>query len=166
MSDENKNITRKLMEECWNKGRLDLVDEIMSPRCRFHDPVFPSLTEGAENYKHHVQTCREGFPDLNFKIEDTIAERNEVVQHWSARGKHRGTFLSMPATNKTATVSGTSIYRIENGKIAEAWSDWNLLSLMEQLGLAAPARAEQAYKQERPQPAKAQQAGPSAAQRR
>ncbi len=130
------------MEEGWNKGRLNVVDELMSPRCRFHDPVFPSLKEGAENYKQHMQTCKNGFPDLNFTIEDTIAERNEVVLHWSARGTHRGPFLGMPATNKTGNVSGTSILRIENGKIVEHWSDWNLLTLMEQLGLAAAAQAQ------------------------
>jgi steroid delta-isomerase-like uncharacterized protein len=144
MSDENKNIARKLMEEGWNKGRLNVVDELMSPRCRFHDPVFPSLKEGAENYKQHMQTCRNGFPDLNFSIEDTIAERNEVVLHWTARGTQRGTFLGMPATNKTGNVSGTSILRMENGKIVEHWSDWNLLTLMEQLGLSAPAHAQEA----------------------
>jgi steroid delta-isomerase-like uncharacterized protein len=149
MSDENKNIARRLMEEGWNKGRLEVVDELMSPGCRFHDPVFPSLTSGAANYKQHMQTCRSGFPDLKFTIEDTIAEHNEVVQHWTARGTHRGAFLGMPATNKSATVSGTSIVRMEKGKIVEQWSDWNLLSLMEQLGLAAPAAAAQQ------QPAKA-----------
>jgi steroid delta-isomerase-like uncharacterized protein len=153
MSDENKNIARRLMEECWNKGKLDVVDQIMSPRCRFHDPVFPTLTEGAENYKQHMQTSKSGFPDLNFTIEDTIAERNEVVLHWRARGTHRGTFLGMPATNKVGDVSGTSILRMENGKIVECWSDWNLLTLMEQLGLAAQGQAQRA------QPARVEQSG-------
>lgn len=152
MSDENKNIARKLMEEGWNKGRLNVVDELVSPRCRFHDPVFPSLKEGAENYKQHMQTCRNGFPDLNFSIEDTIAERNEVVLHWTARGTQRGTFLGMPATNKTGTVSGTTILRMENGKIVEHWSDWNLLTLMEQLGLSASARAQEAQQAARAGP--------------
>jgi steroid delta-isomerase-like uncharacterized protein len=151
MSDENKKIARKLMEEGWNKGRLDVVDELMSSGCRFHDPVFPSLTNGTENYKQHVQRCRSGFPDLTFTIEDTIEEHNEVVLHWKARGTHRGEFLGMPATNKTATVSGTSIMRLERGKIVEQWSDWNVLTLMEQLGLAAPSHAQTAQ-----QPAKAQ----------
>lgn len=159
MSDENKNIARRLMEEGWNKGQLDVVNELMSPRCRFHDPVFPSLKEGAENFKQHIQTCKSGFPDLNFKIEDTIAERNEVVLHWSARGTHRGTFLGMAATNKPGNVSGTSILRMENGKIVEHWSDWNLLTLMEQLGLAAPAQAQSGK-----EPAKSQQRPAASAQ--
>jgi steroid delta-isomerase-like uncharacterized protein len=140
MSDENKTIARKLMEEGWNRGRLNVVDEVMSPRCRFHDPVFPSLKEGVENFKQHMQTCRAGFPDLHFTIEATIAEGNEVVLHWSARGTHRGTFLGMSPTNKTGNVSGTSIIRIEKGKIVEHWSDWNLLTLLEQLGLSTSAQ--------------------------
>jgi steroid delta-isomerase-like uncharacterized protein len=135
MSDENKKIARKLMEDGWNKGREEVVDEVMSSKCRFHDPVFPSLTSGLENYKGHIRNCRSGFPDLKFTIEDVIAERNEVVLHWKAHGTHRGDFLGMPATNKSANVQGTSICRFERGKIAEVWVDWNLLSLMEQLGL-------------------------------
>ena len=67
-----------------------------------------------------------------------------MVLHWTARGTHRGEFLGMPATNKSATVSGTSIMRLDKGKIVEQWSDWNLLSLMEQLGLAAPSQAQTA----------------------
>jgi steroid delta-isomerase-like uncharacterized protein len=146
MSDENKKIARKVMEECWNKGRMETVDEVISAGCRFHDPVFPSFTSGAENFKEHIRTTRTAFPDLKFTIEDTIAERNEVVLHWTARGTHRGPFLGMPATEKHANVSGTTICRIEKGKIMEQWTDWNLLTLLEQLGLAASVS--------NPQPAK------------
>ena len=147
MSDENKKIARKLMEEGWNKGRIEVVGELMSTGCRFHDPVFPSLTSGAENFKQHIRTCRSAFPDLKFTIEDMIAERNEVVLHWTVRGTHRGPFLGMAATEKSATVSGTTICRIEKGRIVEQWADWNLLTLMEQLGLAATSQ---------PQPTKMQ----------
>jgi steroid delta-isomerase-like uncharacterized protein len=72
-----------------------------------------------------------------------IAERNEVVIHWVARGTHKGIFLEMPATNRTAKVSGTTIFRIEDGKMVEQWSDWNLMTLMEQLGITKiPHQAE------------------------
>jgi steroid delta-isomerase-like uncharacterized protein len=124
------------MDECWNKGNLNSVAEFVAADCRYHDPVFPSLTSGAENIKNHIQNCRGGFPDLMFTIDDTIAERDEVVHHWTAVGTHKGPFLGMPPTNKKATVTGTSIYRIEGSKIAESWANWNLMSLMEQLGIA------------------------------
>jgi steroid delta-isomerase-like uncharacterized protein len=142
MSAENKEIARKFMDECWSQGKLDPMQELVSAKCNFHDPVFPSLGAGADNIKRHISTCRNGFPDLKFTIEDTIAERNEVVLHWTARGTHKGQFLGMAPTNKKATVSGTSIFRIENGKIVEQWADWNLMSLMEQLGMATAPKAE------------------------
>lgn len=139
MSEEIKKIARKLMEDAWNNGSIEVVDQVLSPKCRFHDPAFPSLTGGIEAYRKHIQTCRAAFPDLKFTIDDTIAENNEVVFHWTVRGTHRGDFLGMPPTGKKAAVSGTSIHRLEKNMIVEIWSDWNVLTLMEQLGIAAPA---------------------------
>ena len=130
------------MDECWNQGNLNAVSELVADNCRYHDPVFPSLTSGAENIKNHIQTCRSGFPDLMFTNDDTIAERDEVVLHWTVTGTHKGQFLGMPPTNKKATVTGTSIHRIEGSKIAEVWSNWNLMSLMEQLGITAATQAQ------------------------
>ena len=135
-STDNRQIVQRFMDECWNKGNLNSVAELVAADCRYHDPVFPSLTSGAENIKNHIQNCRGGFPDLTFTIDDTIAERDEVVHHWTAVGTHKGQFLGMPPTNKKASVTGTSIYRIEGSKIAESWANWNLMSLMEQLGIA------------------------------
>jgi steroid delta-isomerase-like uncharacterized protein len=141
---ENKQIAQRFMEECWNQGKMDSIGELMASGCTFHDPVFPGLTSGAENMKRHIEMCRSGFPDLKVTVDDTIAERNEVVHHWTVRGTHKATFLGMPATNRNAVVSGTTIHRIEGGKIVEQWSDWNLMSLMEQLGIPTGQRAEDA----------------------
>jgi steroid delta-isomerase-like uncharacterized protein len=135
----NKEIVRRYMDDCWNLGKLDELRELVSDNCAHHDSVFPSLQPGADSLKSHISTCRNGFPDLKFTLDDTIAERNEVVIHWTATGTHKGQFLSMPPTNRQATVTGTSIFRVENGKIAESWSDWNLMSMMQQLGVTAPA---------------------------
>jgi steroid delta-isomerase-like uncharacterized protein len=150
------------MDECWNQGKLNVVSELVADNCRFHDPVFPNLTSGAQNLKTHIETCRRGFPDLRFAIDDTIAERNEVVIHWTATGTHKGTFLGMQPTNRKATVSGTSIFRIDGSKITEEWAHWNLMSMMEQLGLSAAPKADQAAKAGQ---GAAQGAGPGAERR-
>jgi steroid delta-isomerase-like uncharacterized protein len=135
MFEENKQLCRRLFEGAWNRGDLRAVDETVSSNCRFHDPAFPALQNGAENYRRHIQMCREAFPDLTCSVDHVIAERNEVVIHWTVRGTHRGNFLGAAATNRAATVSGTSIHQIEGDKITELWSDWNLQSLQDQLGL-------------------------------
>jgi steroid delta-isomerase-like uncharacterized protein len=140
---ENKQIAQRYVDECWNQGKKDSLREIVASGCKLHDPVFPSLTSGADSLMRHIEMCRSGFPDLKSSIDDTIAERNEVVHHWTIRGTHKGQFLGLAPTNRTATVSGTSIHRIEGGKIVEQWSDWNLMSLMEQLGVSSmPQKAE------------------------
>ena len=135
-TDSNKEIARRFMEDCWNQGKMDAFSELVSNDCRYHDSVFPSIQSGLDNIRQHIGNCRNGFPDLHFTIEDMIAEGNEVVIHWKASGTHKGQFLGMQPTNRNATVSGTSINRIDNGKITEQWSDWNLMSLMEQLGMS------------------------------
>jgi steroid delta-isomerase-like uncharacterized protein len=140
---QNKQIAQRFSDECWNQGKMESIDELVASDCKLHDPVFPSLTLGADNLKRHIEMSRIGFPDIRFSIDDTIAEGNEVVHHWTVRGTHRGQFLGVAPTNRTATVSGTSIHRIEGGKIVEQWSDWNLMTLMEQLGLStSPQTAE------------------------
>ncbi len=136
-ADQNKKTVHRFMEECWNRGNVDLASELLTDRVRFHDPVFPNLSAGIQNIKNHIEQCRKAFNDLNFTIDDTIAERDEVVIHWTARGTHTGPFLGMQPTNRKATVNGTSIFRFEGGKIAEGYANWNLATMMGQLGVVA-----------------------------
>ena len=144
MLEENKAIAQRLFEECWNQGKLDVLTQIVANDCRFHDAAFPSLESGLQNYKQHIQMSRTAFPDLRFTINDVIAERDEVVVHWTSQGTHRGQFLGVQPTERRASVSGTSIARLKNGRIIEQWSDWNLLTLLEQLGAAAVPKGQQA----------------------
>lgn len=130
------------MELAWSKGKLSVVDECVAIGCRLHDAAFPSIAAGAGILKEHIASCRKGFPDLRFTLDDVIAERDEVVIHWTGSGTHRGEFLGMPPTNRAAKVSGASIFRIHEGKVIEYWSDWNLLTLLQQLGVSAAPRVE------------------------
>ena len=133
--ESHKRIVHRFIHECWNGGSLPNVPELVSAQCCYHDPVFPHMLAGVDTLQRHIQDCRRAFPDLKFTIADTIAERDEVVVHWIATGTQKGEFLGIPPTGQTAHVAGTSIFRIERGKIVEQWSHWNLMSLMEQLGV-------------------------------
>jgi steroid delta-isomerase-like uncharacterized protein len=147
--DENKKIVQRFMEECWNQGNLNKAAELLVDQVRFHDPVFPGLNAGIQNIKNHIEGCRRAFPDLKFTIDDTIAERDEVVVHWTAGGIHKGAFLGMPATNRKVSLDGTSIYRLEGSKIAEGHANWNLATMMAQLGvIEIPMEARGEAKQE------------------
>ena len=140
--DQNKEIARRFYEECWNQGKVDRLEQFVAKDCRFHDPVFPSLTSGVDNLKRHITMCRNAFPDLRFSLDNMIAERDEVVVHWTANGTQEGQFLGVAPTRKAASVGGTSIYRIKNLRIVEQFVDWNLLTLLEQLGAATAPKVQ------------------------
>jgi steroid delta-isomerase-like uncharacterized protein len=140
--DQNKDLARRFYEECWNQGKVDRLDQYVSRDCRYHDPVFPSLAPGVDSLKNHINMCRKAFPDLRFSLDDMIAERDEVVVHWTAHGTQEGQFLGVPPTRKIASVSGTSIYRFKNQKTVEQFVDWNALTLLEQLGAAMAPRVQ------------------------
>jgi steroid delta-isomerase-like uncharacterized protein len=131
----NKRLVKHFIEQCWNGGDLSAVPELVSGHCRYHDPVFPHMVAGVESLQHHIARSRKAFPDLSFTITDTIAERDEVVAHWTASGTHRGEFLGVAPTNRSILIAGTSIFQIEQSRIVEQWINWNLMSLMEQLGM-------------------------------
>ena len=142
MLEQNKQIARRFYEDCWNQGKVDRVDQLIAKDCRYHDPVFPSLAPGVDSLKRHITMCRQAFPDLRFSLDDMIAERDEVVVHWTANGTQEGVFLGVAPTRKIAKVGGTSIYRIKNQKIVEQFVDWNLLTMLEQLGAATPPKVQ------------------------
>jgi steroid delta-isomerase-like uncharacterized protein len=78
---------------------------------------------------------RTGFPDIQVSIEDLVAEGKKVVAHWTWCGTNQGEFQGIPPTGKQVTGSGISIQRIADGKIAEAWVNFDTLGMLQQLGV-------------------------------
>jgi len=126
---------RSSCKSAGTQGNLNAASEYLVDQVRFHDPAFPNLNAGVQNIKNHIEQCRRAFPDLKFTIDDTIAERNEVVLRWNFRGTHKGKFLGMQPTNRQVNLGGPSIYRLEGSKIAEPYANWNLASIRQQIGV-------------------------------
>ncbi len=135
MSEGNKNVVRRLFEELWNKGNLPVADELFSPNYAHHDPSTPDFGRGPESEKKRATLYRTAFPDLRLTIEDIIAEGETVTARWSCRGTHRGDLSGIAPTGKQFTISGVTIVRISNGKMAEGYVNWDALGLMQQLGV-------------------------------
>ncbi len=142
MSAENKALARRLVEEAFNAGRLDVTDELVASDYLGHDPSLPEEVRGPAGVKELIAGYRAAFPDIHVTIEDQIADGDLVVSRWSAKGTHQGELMGMPATGKQATVTGITIDRIADGRIVESWDNWDTLGLMQQLGaIPAPAMA-------------------------
>ena len=140
MSAETKGISRRLIEEAFNKGNLDVVDELVAPEFVNHDAALPEPTIGIEATKASIRGYRDAFPDLRLTIELQVAEGDYVTTRWSARGTHQGDLMGMPATGKQATVTGITVDEIVGGRLVESWTNWDTLGMLQQLG-AVPSLA-------------------------
>ena len=143
MSEQNKALARRGIEEVWNQGKLTVIDELTAPNATYYDPNVPDgKFTGTEGLKQFVQIYRGAFPDVRITINDQIAEGDKVVTRWTATGTHKGQLMGIAPTNKHATVTGVDIDRYQDGKVVEAWASYDMLGLLQQLGIVpslAPA---------------------------
>ncbi|GAC1447446.1 MAG: hypothetical protein PVSMB1_19730 [Gemmatimonadaceae bacterium] len=143
MSDQNKALARRALEEVWNKGNLAVINELVASNATYHDANVPGgKFTGPEGVKQFVQIYRGAFPDVRITIDDQIAERDTVCTRWTATGTHKGEFMGIAPTGKATTVTGVDIDRYQNGKVVEAWASYDMLGMLQQLGVVpslAPA---------------------------
>jgi steroid delta-isomerase-like uncharacterized protein len=139
MSEQNKTAVRRLFEELWNKGNLQVADELIAPNYMDHDPSSPDFGKGPESEKKRVTHYRTAFHDLRLSIEELVAEGETVVARWSCRGVHKGEINGIAPTGKQFAINGITIARFANGKIVEAFVNWDALGLMRQLGVVPEA---------------------------
>lgn len=133
MATDIKELSRRIFEEIWNKQNLSAADEIIASNFVDHDPQ--SSVQGLEGYKQFVRYYLTAFPDSHFTVEDEISEGQMVVTRWTVNGTHTGNLGTIPATGRRVSVTGISCARVENGKVVEAWSNWDTLGMMQQLGI-------------------------------
>jgi steroid delta-isomerase-like uncharacterized protein len=135
MSEANKTIARRWIEELWNKGNHSVADELIASGYTHHDPSTPELGRGPESEKKRVTLYRTAFPDFRISIDDLIAEDDRIAIRWTCRGTHKGDLSGIAPTGKGFTITGTSVGRISGGKVVEGWVNWDALGMFQQLGI-------------------------------
>jgi steroid delta-isomerase-like uncharacterized protein len=134
MSVENKVSVRRLFEEVWTQGNLDVVDELLAPNYVSH--FIPSeLPAGPDGFRAYVQLYRTAFPDLQAQMEDIFAEGDKVVARLTFLGTHNGPLMQIPPTGKQASITSMTVVRFENGRAVEAWGEHDTFGLMQKLGV-------------------------------
>jgi steroid delta-isomerase-like uncharacterized protein len=134
--EANKAVSRRLMEEVWGQGNVDVLDEIMTEDVVDHGAADPS--GGRDAIKQAVTMIRRAFPDLHPVEIDFIAEGDKVVRRWTIAGTHEGDFLGLAPTGRPVRVTGINVDRIVDGQIVEYWHNFDMLGWLEQLGVAVP----------------------------
>jgi predicted ester cyclase len=82
---------------------------------------------------------RGGFSDIQWTLEDMVAEGDKVAARFTLRGTHDGPFFGVPPTGKTIVGMSTSFYRIEDGKIVEDHGLPDVLGILQQIGAVPSA---------------------------
>jgi steroid delta-isomerase-like uncharacterized protein len=132
-NEENKKLVRRFYQEI-DKGNLDAMDELVAEAYMDHSPPpFPGFVPGRQGLKQAFRLFWEATPGSH-EIEDQIAEGDKVVTRLTARGVHKGDLPGIPATGNPITMTATVVHRIENGRLAEKWSDKDVLGFLQQLG--------------------------------
>jgi steroid delta-isomerase-like uncharacterized protein len=133
VSEHNRKIARRAIDEIWNSGDFSSVDELIGDSYHHRSNQIPPL-DGVEALKDLVAGIREGFPDGRFTVDEEVADGNTVVHRWTFRGTHLGVWAGISGTGKKVEVTGTGTNHFEGGKIVEHLADWDAMGMMQQVG--------------------------------
>jgi predicted ester cyclase len=133
-TDQNKTQFRRTFEELFNRGNLDVADDLVAPDFLNHDAP-PDQNRGAQSMRGTVTMLRSAFPDLHFTIEELVAEGDTVAGRVTATGTHRGTFMGMAPTGRPFQQEQMHIVRFREGKGIEHRAVRDDLGMMRQLGV-------------------------------
>jgi steroid delta-isomerase-like uncharacterized protein len=137
-------LSERWFEEVWNQGKESTIDELWP-----EDAVAHGLTDTAGNnvlglkaFKEFFWRFRNAFPDLHVSIEEVLTKGDLEMVRCHVTGTHTGPGFTAVPTNGKISFSGMSLAKIRDGKLAEAWNNFDFLSMYQQLGLKlAPAEA-------------------------
>ena len=135
--EDNKAIERRVIEEVFNQGKLEIIPELLSQDYVYHGPGGMEF-KGPEGFTQFVSMFRNAFPDINLKIQDMVAEGNKVLTRFTGSGTHQGELMGIPPTGKQVATSGMVVVCVENGKCVEAWENFDQLLMLQQLGAIPP----------------------------
>lgn len=135
MSENNigaLNVVRRALEEVWNTGEVDVLDELLT-----EDYVRHGRDEQTdkEHIKATITLSRSAFPDLQTQIQHILQQGDMVATHWKSTGTHQGPFYDLPITHKKVVITGMTFSRILDGKVAEEWESWSGADLFKDLGV-------------------------------
>jgi steroid delta-isomerase-like uncharacterized protein len=134
--DSHKQDTlKRYFYELFNRGKVELVPELLHPEYVNGSPGSPDLPRGREGVAVVVQALRRAFPDLSYTIEDMVVGADAVAVRATLRGTHRGDFFGLPATGKSIEVSQMTIEHFRDGKIVQHHRVTDELALQRQLGV-------------------------------
>jgi predicted ester cyclase len=138
MSDNltsNKALVRRLYEEGFNAGNLDVVDQLVSPDVVTHNPLILDAPTGPDSIRGGTAMLRQSFPDLHVEVLDLMAEGDRVAAFLLVSGTNTGAYRRGGATNRHASMRAFFIWRVVDGRLVESWGVADRFAFLQQLGI-------------------------------
>lgn len=134
VTEDNKALVRRFIEEVFNGGNLAAIDEFLAPSEVDHT-LPPGLPPDRSGTEQGIRMFLQAFPDLHITIDEMIADGDKVVIRYTSRGRQRGPFWVIPPLGREITVPSYLTCRIAAGKIVEMWGLDDQLGTLQQLGV-------------------------------
>lgn len=134
MADET--FIHRWFEEVWNKKREEAIDEMMAEDCVANglaDQAGSSI-RGTEPFKMLHRAFVSAYPDMKITVEDTVIQGDKIAARCRVTGSHAGDGIGVAPTNQPVEFTGMTIVRIKDGKIVEAWNEFNFMEMYKQVG--------------------------------
>jgi len=131
-------IVRRLIEQGFNQGNLDVADELASPDLVEHQNFGPGHASGAAGVKAVIASLRRAFSDFHLSIDDLTVNGDTVWLRMTGTGTNDGSFMGHPPTGRRMRTDVFDALRVENDRIVEHWGVPDRLGTLFQLGLAQP----------------------------
>lgn len=134
--EENKENIRRQVEECWNKGDLSGVSELISPNYVYH--ALRRDRKGHDGFKEWVTVWRTACPDYHMTIDEIVGEDDAVSVRLSWTATFTGDFMDIPPTGNKISMTEARFYHFKDGKDLGPSLYGNWPSLFQQMGIPPP----------------------------
>lgn len=138
MTSAPETLARRLIDEGFNRGNLDAVDELIADEFVEHQSFGPGHAPGAEGVKAVIGSLRRAFSDFHLAIDDLAVAEDTVWLRMSATGTNDGPFMGNGPTGRAIRADVFDSLRVEGGRIVEHWGVPDRLGVLFQLGHAQP----------------------------
>ena len=132
MRNTQTTLLYRWFDEVWNSGDKNAIDILLAPDLEIHGLVMQPGQKGAEGFKSFYDSFKSEFHNIVVNVEDSISEDDVQAVRTTVNATHT-------ASNKDVAFTGICMARIENGKIAEAWNNFDFLEMYQQLGQSLKA---------------------------
>jgi steroid delta-isomerase-like uncharacterized protein len=134
MSSESSALLVQRMYAALDAGDLAAVPELFDPAWRNDDPTMPAMA-GHDGARQLFSLLKTAFPDFHTTVDQVLVEGDQAAARLTHTATHHGPFMGIPPTGRTATITATGIFRIQDGRLIENHVIFDALGLLRQLGV-------------------------------